>query len=137
MYANCLTLRPKLSHQRRKSDEMGTSCEGVTTVAILGRGRASFSGIASGSVQRAPRSQVVMPGGRGPGPPGAVGYEPRPQDATPRSAFRIVSRRRPSMSEDANLRSGILRRLLFEALIVVHVASIAMSTLGIVANRKR
>jgi hypothetical protein len=41
-----------------------------------------------------------VPGGRGPGPPGADGYEPRPQDATPRSAFRIVSRRRPSMSED-------------------------------------
>ena len=33
----------------------------------------------------------------------ARGYEPRPQDATPRSAFRIVSRRRPSMSEDENL----------------------------------
>jgi hypothetical protein len=33
----------------------------------------------------------------------ARGYEPRPQDATPRSAFRIVSRRRPSMSEDGNL----------------------------------
>jgi len=32
----------------------------------------------------------------------ARGYEPRPQDATPRSAYRIVSRRRPSMSEDAN-----------------------------------
>src|SRR5215510_1173163 len=41
----------------------------------------------SGSVQRAPRSQIVVPGGRGPEPPGAVGYEPRPQDATPRSAF--------------------------------------------------
>src|SRR5262245_15108753 len=50
-------------------------------------GRASFSGISSGSVQRAPRSQVVMPGGRGPEPPGADSYEPRPQDATPRSAF--------------------------------------------------
>jgi hypothetical protein len=50
-------------------------------------GRASISGISSGFVQRAPRSQVVMPGGRGPGPPGADGYEPRPQDATPRSAF--------------------------------------------------
>jgi hypothetical protein len=34
-------------------------------------GRASFSGISSGSVQRAPRSQVIVPGGRGPGPPGA------------------------------------------------------------------
>ena len=32
-------------------------------------GRASFSGISSGSVQRAPRSQVVVPGGRDPGPP--------------------------------------------------------------------
>src|SRR6266566_6939358 len=52
----------------------------------------------SGSVQRAPRSQVVVPGGRGPGPPGASSCEPPPQDATPRSAFRIVSRRRPSMS---------------------------------------
>jgi hypothetical protein len=28
-------------------------------------------------------------------PPGASGYEPSPQDATPRSAFRIVSRTRP------------------------------------------
>jgi hypothetical protein len=46
---------------------------------------------ASDRAQRAPRSQVVVPGGRGPGPPGASGYEPPPQDATPRSAFRIVS----------------------------------------------
>jgi len=30
----------------------------------------------SGSVQRAPRSQVVVPGGRLPGPPGASGYKP-------------------------------------------------------------
>src|SRR5882724_8944425 len=51
--------------------------------------------LSSGSVQRAPRSQVVVPGGRLPVPPGASGYEPPPQDATPRSAFRIVSRRRP------------------------------------------
>src|SRR6516225_6188047 len=42
--------------------------------------------VAFGSVQRAPRSQVIVPGGRGPGPPGASGYEPPPQDATPRSA---------------------------------------------------
>jgi hypothetical protein len=53
----------------------------------------SYNGgqLPSGSVQRAPRTQVVVPGGRGPGPPGANGYEPPPQDATPRSAFRIVS----------------------------------------------
>src|SRR5262245_36968871 len=36
-------------------------------------------------IQRAPRSQVVVPGGRLPGPPGANGYKPPPQDATPRS----------------------------------------------------
>ena len=46
-------------------------------------------------LQRAPRSQVVVPGGRLPGPPGANGYKPPPRDATPRSAFRIVSRTRP------------------------------------------
>jgi hypothetical protein len=34
-------------------------------------GRASFSGSASGSVERAPRSRVVVPGGRLTGPPGA------------------------------------------------------------------
>src|SRR5262245_59852561 len=53
----------------------------------------SYNGghLPSGSVQRAPRSQVIVPGGRGPGPPGASGYEPPPRDATPRSAFRIVS----------------------------------------------
>jgi len=57
----------------------------------------SYNGgqLPSGSVQRAPRTQVVVPGGRGPEPPGANGYEPPPQDATPRSAFRIVSRTRP------------------------------------------
>jgi hypothetical protein len=40
------------------------------------RGRASLTGICAGS---------------GPEPPGASGYEPPPQDAAPRSAFRIVS----------------------------------------------
>src|SRR5262245_33400575 len=51
----------------------------------------SYNGgqLPSGSVQRAPRSQVVVPGGRGPGPPEANGYKPPPQDATPRSAFRM------------------------------------------------
>src|SRR5262245_46849452 len=61
-------------------------------------GRASISGISSGSVQRAPRSQVVVPGGRGPEPPGANGYEP--QDATPRSAFDTSPKTAPQMSED-------------------------------------
>src|SRR5262249_50002204 len=45
--------------------------------------------LSSGSGQRAPRSQVVVPGGRLPGPPEASGYKPPPQDATPRSACRM------------------------------------------------
>src|SRR5712691_1952653 len=40
---------------------------------FLAGARASISGISSGSVRRAPRGQVVVPGGRGPGPPGAEG----------------------------------------------------------------
>src|SRR5215470_11320832 len=44
------------------------------------------SGIASGSVERAPRSQVVVPGERGPGPPGDAVASRKPRDATPRSA---------------------------------------------------
>ena len=63
---------------------------------LLGR-PPSYNGgqVPCGSAQRAPRTQVVVPGGRGPEPPEASGYEPPPQDATPRSAFRIVSRTRP------------------------------------------
>ena len=56
----------------------------------------------SGSVQRAPRSQVVVPGGRLPGPPEASGYEP--PAAGRHSPLRLQDRlrRRPSMSEDAD-----------------------------------
>src|SRR6516165_508904 len=62
-----------------------------STVAVLGSGAALASpAFAPDRLQRAPRTQVVVPGGRGPEPPGANGYEPPPQDATPRSAFRIV-----------------------------------------------
>jgi hypothetical protein len=70
-------------------------------------GRASISGISSGFVQRAPRSQVVVPGGRGPEPPGADGYEPRPQDATPRSAFGSSPETAPQMSEDGRTLSQV------------------------------
>jgi hypothetical protein len=54
----------------------------------------SYNGehLPSASVQRTPRSQAIVPGGRLPGPPDASSYEPPPRDATPRSAFRIVSR---------------------------------------------
>jgi hypothetical protein len=58
----------------------------------FGTGAALLSpAFAPDRLQRTPRTQVVMPGRRGPGPPGAGGYEPPPQDATPRSAFGIVS----------------------------------------------
>src|SRR5882757_7077606 len=59
-------------------------------------GRASISAISCGSVQRAPRSQVVMPGGRGPQPSEASGYEP--QAAERHSPLRLQDRlrRRPS-----------------------------------------
>src|SRR5262249_61548816 len=61
-----------------------------STVAVLGLGAALLSpAFAPDRIQRAPRTQVVVPGGRGPGPPGAKGYEPPPQDATPPSAFRM------------------------------------------------
>src|SRR5499426_1207707 len=53
-------------------------------------------------LQRAPRSQVVVPGGRLPGPPETSGYKPPPQDATPRSAFRFALENAPSMSEAGN-----------------------------------
>src|SRR6516164_9116895 len=58
---------------------------------------------AFGSVQRAPRTQVVVPGGRGSLPPGASGYEP--PAAGRHSSLRLQDRlrRRPSMSEDADV----------------------------------
>ena len=51
------------------SHDAGRSPLGAPPWRFSAGGRASISGIASGSVQRAPRSQVVMPGGRCPGPP--------------------------------------------------------------------
>jgi hypothetical protein len=71
-----------------------------STVAILGRGprfhlRHFFRIRAASSSQ--PGRSAWRAGSR---TSRGLGYEPRPQDATPRSAFRIVSRRRPSMSRD-------------------------------------
>ena len=78
--------------RRLASHNAGRSPLGAPPWRFFTRGRASFSGIASGSVERAPRSQVVVPGGRLPGPPGASGYKPPPQDATPRSAYISAKR---------------------------------------------
>src|SRR3979411_2102987 len=77
--------------RRGASHDAGRSPLGAPPWRFSAGGPASIFGLASGSVQRAPRSQVVMPGGRCPGPPESDGYEPQPQDATPRSAFRLVS----------------------------------------------
>ena len=55
--------------RRGASHDAGRSPLGAPPWRFSAGGRASISGIASGSVQRAPRSQVIMPGGRCPGPP--------------------------------------------------------------------
>ena len=55
--------------RRGASHDAGRSPLGAPPWRFSAGGRASISGIASGSVQRAPRSQVVMPGGRCPGQP--------------------------------------------------------------------
>src|SRR5215472_16616396 len=84
----------------------GTLASRRSTVAILGSGAALLSpAFEPDRLQRAPRTQVVVPGGRGPGPPEASGYEPPPQDATPRSAFRFALENAPSMSEAGNASS--------------------------------
>jgi hypothetical protein len=57
----------------------------------------------SESVQRAPRTQVVVPGGRGPEPPGASGYEPPAAGRHASLRLQDRLRRRPSMSETANV----------------------------------
>jgi len=60
------------------------------------RGRACLTGICAGSVTASSSHPGRSAWRAGSLPPGANGYEPPPQDATPRSAFRIVSRTRPT-----------------------------------------
>jgi hypothetical protein len=97
----CETRRSALV-RRGASHDAGRSPLGAPPWRFLAGGRASISGISSGSVQRCSSQpghhawRAVSRTSR------ARGYEPRPQDATPRSAYRIVSGRRPSMSEDGN-----------------------------------
>ena len=64
------------------------------------RSRASFSGICSGS---APRSQVLVPGGRGPGPPGASGYQPRAAGRHSSPVFWWSLQKTPLKSEDGRV----------------------------------
>src|SRR4029077_1478335 len=89
--------------RRGASHDAGRSPLGAPPWRFSAGGRASISGIASGSVQRAPRSQVVVPGGRCPGPPEPAVTSRGRRTPLPAPPFRIVSRRRPSMSEDGNL----------------------------------
>ena len=92
--------------RRLASHNAGRSPLGAPPWRFWAPGAALLSpAFAPDRLQRAPRTQVVVPGGRGPEPPEANGYEPPPQDATPRSAFGIVSRRRPSMSKAGTLSS--------------------------------
>jgi len=79
-----MTRDARLSALHRGGFSPGAALPSPLAPAVLQRRAVAF-----GSVQRAPRSQVVVPGGRGPGPPEASGYKPPPQDATPRSAFRM------------------------------------------------
>jgi len=82
--------------RRLASHDAGRSPLGAPPWRFWAPGAALLSpAFAPDRLQRAPRTQVVVPGGRGPEPPGTSGYKPPPQDATPRSAFRIVSRTRP------------------------------------------
>ena len=84
------------------SHDAGRSPLGAPPWRFSAGGRASISGIASGSVQRAPRSQVVMPGGRCPGPPEPAVTSRGRRTPLPAPSFRTVSGRRPSMSEDGD-----------------------------------
>jgi len=89
--------------RRGASHDAGRSPLGAPPWRFSAGGRASISGIASGSVQRAPRSQVVVPGGRCPGPPEPAVTSRGRRTPLPAPPFRTVSGRRPSMSEDGNL----------------------------------
>ena len=89
--------------RRLASHDAGRSPLGAPPWRFFTRGRACVSGIASGAVERAPRSQVVVPGGRLPGPPGASGYKPPAAGRHSPLRLQDVSGRRPSMSEDGNV----------------------------------
>ena len=87
----CCRARQALA-RRLASHNAGRSPLGAPPWRFFTRGRASISGIASGSVERAPRGRVVVPGGRGPGPPGARGCEL--PAAGRHSPLRLQDRRR-------------------------------------------
>ena len=88
--------------RRGASHDAGRSPLGAPPWRFSAGGRASISGIASGSVQRAPRSQVVMPGGRCPGPP--QHWSETPGDNRYWSPIFYSSQRLKSLLSSANAR---------------------------------
>ncbi len=91
--------------RRLASHNAGRSPLGAPPWRFFTRGRASVSGIARirAASSSQPGRSAWRAGSRA--SRAASSCEPPPQDATPRSAFRIVSRRRPSMSEAGKLSS--------------------------------
>ena len=67
-----MTRDARLSALHRGGFGLGAALPSPSAPAALQRRAVAF-----GSVQRVPRSQVVVPGGQGPGPPEANGYKPR------------------------------------------------------------
>ena len=89
---------------RRVRPLVGTLASRRSTVAVFGRGpRFRRRHFLRSPCSDAPRSQVVVPGGRGPGPPGAE--RSRHAAAGRHSPLRLwrVSGDAPQMSEDSGL----------------------------------
>jgi hypothetical protein len=92
--------------RRLASHDAGRSPLGAPPWRFWAPGAALLSpAFAPDRLQRAPRTQVVVPGGRGPCLPRRAVTSHPPQDATPRSAFRFALENAPSMSEAGNASS--------------------------------
>ena len=77
---------------------------GAPTVAIFGRGpRFRLQHFLRSPCSDAPRSPVVVPSGRGPGPPEAAVASRHRGTPLPTPTSRTASRRRPSMSRDGGI----------------------------------
>ena len=131
-YVCCRVCETRRSARVRRgaSHDAGRSPLGAPPWRFSAGGRASISGIASGSVQRAPRSQVIMPGGRCPGPPEPAVTSRGRRTPLPAPPFRTVSGRRPSMSEDAN-------RILQTRYVVNRYLRIVAKEIATVTSRRR
>jgi hypothetical protein len=99
----------------RPSCDRGTRASRRSTVAFSGSGpRFLLPECSSGAVQRAPRGQVSVPGGRGPRSHPNGGYEPPAADATPSPTFG-TSPETPLMGQDAGYIARVLLQSRFSA----------------------